>query len=487
MTDAEKIIQRIKETHSTSYEYEMIMDENEDDLYPISTMMLHNAIPNLMTILQNIDETNVPYNKIRFKYYDSGIPHKFTESVNDKDYWRETDSTASYPISYLALKITKFAILNYLAKKNKIYVPEDKFPEEYYDITYGQFQTGENKPDYEISHNGIICYKIQAKQIGQMDELLDCPVIQLMRMKPEESIDKKTFDSLSRYNIDNFMTHSNSGGSDAAKEASNYKIEQKEKERKNMFNEKFGKVRGNQLALSYDGKIAVKNGNEDYVRYNAETSTVENIKDFVMNNNKFFFIMPVTEVSEGDIIKYNDGFYQVTKVNEANIAAINLKNSTMATIVRETIFGMQFYAKVISLIDPSTFGKDNNGMMAMMMLGDDDMDIKELMMLQMMTNNNKGGQANPMMMMLLMDDDMSGDDDMLSTMLMMNMMNDGKGFDMNNMFHVPESHVMMMLFKDGNGSSKVDKMMKFIIMSQMMNNQKSVEPAKEEKKEKKNK
>ena len=90
--------------------------------------------------------------------------------------------------------------------------------------------------------------------------------------------------------------------------------------------------------------------------------------------------MPVTEVAEGDIIKYNDGFYQVTKVNEANIAAINLKNSTMATIVRETIFGMQFYAKVISLIDPSTFGKDNNGMMAMMMLGDEDMDIKELMM-----------------------------------------------------------------------------------------------------------
>jgi hypothetical protein len=200
-----------------------------------------------------------------------------------------------------------------------------------------------------------------------------------------------------------------------------------------------------------------------------------------MNNNKFFFIIPVTEVAEGDIIKYNDGFYQVTKVNEANIAAINLKNSTMATIVRETIFGMQFYAKVISLIDPSTFGKDNNGMMAMMMLGDEDMDIKELMMLQMMTNGNKGGQTNPMMMMLLMDDDMGGDDDMLSTMLMMNMINGGKGFDIGNMFQNPM--MMMMLLKDGNGNGKMDKMMKFMLMGQMMNNKHEAASKEEEKSE----
>ena len=486
MTDTEKILKRLKDINLASYEFNVIKNENRFDLYPISTMMLHKAIPILMDILQNIDETNVqPHNvqhKIRFKYYDdSSKTHIFTESLYDKHSWMETDDTVSYPISYSALKMTKFAILNYLAKKNKIYVPEDKFPEEYYDITYGPFQTNE-KPDYEISHNGIICYKIQANRIGQMDELLDCPVIQLMNMKPMETMYEKMnefHNTLNRYNIDNFMTHSNSGSSDA-KEASNYKIEQKEKERKNMFNEKFGKVRGNQLALSYDGKIAVKNGNEDYVRYNAKTSTVENIKDFVMNNNKFFFIMPVSDVAEGDIIKYNDGFYQVTKVNKANIAAINLKNSTMATIVRETIFGMQYYAKVISLIDPSTFGKDNNGMMTMMMLGDDDMDIKELMMLQMMTNNNKGGQTNPMMM-LLMDDDMGDDDDMLSNMLMMNIMNGGNGFDMGNMFQNPM--MMMMLLKDGNGSGKMDKMMKFMLMSQMMN-QKAVEPAKKEKKEK---
>ena len=79
-----------------------------------------------------------------------------------------------------------------------------------------------------------------------------------------------------------------------------------------MFNHKFGKVRGSVLALSYDGKIAVKKANtEDYVRYNAETSTVENIKDLVINDNKWFFMIPATEVEVGDIIKYNDGFYQV--------------------------------------------------------------------------------------------------------------------------------------------------------------------------------
>jgi hypothetical protein len=249
--------------------------------------------------------------------------------------------------------------------------------------------------------------------------------------------------------------------------------EEKEKERKDMFNHKFGKVRGSVLALSYDGKIAVKKANtEDYVRYNAETSTVENIKDFVINDNKWFFMIPATEVEIGDIIKYNDGFYQVIKVNEDNISAINLMNSTMSTIIKETIFGMSCYAKVISLIDKDTFGSDSNNMMMMFMMMEDDenMDMKELMMMQMFTNKDEKQNINPMMLTLMMDD--NDDDDMLTNMMMLQMMTGGNAqFDMGNMMQNPM--MLMMMMKDKNCSSGDNKFFKMMMMMNLMNQNKT--------------
>jgi hypothetical protein len=251
------------------------------------------------------------------------------------------------------------------------------------------------------------------------------------------------------------------------------KKEEKEKERKGMFNHKFGKVRGSVLALSYDGKIAVKKANtEDYVRYNAETSTVENIKDFVINDNKWFFMIPATDVEVGDIIKYNDGFYQVIKVNEDNISAINLMNSTMSTIVKETIFGMSCYAKIISLIDKDTFGSDsNNIMMLFMMMEDDNMDMKELMMMQMFTNKDEKQNINPMMLALMMDDDNS-DDDMLTNMMMLQMMTGGNAqFDMGSMMQNP---MMFMLMKDkGNGRGGDNKLFKLMMLMNLINQNKA--------------
>ena len=240
-----------------------------------------------------------------------------------------------------------------------------------------------------------------------------------------------------------------------------------------MFNNTFGKVRGNALALSYDGKIAVSNNNDDYVRYNAETSTVENIKKFVINDSKWFFIIPAAEVEVGDIIKYNDGYFQAIKINEDGISAINLMNSTMTTIVKETIFGMSCYAKVISLIDSNTLGAQNSGnnmMMMFMMMEDDEMDMKELMMMQMLANNGgKTNNVNPMMLALMMDDD-DEDNDTLTNILMMQAMTGGQQMNMGNMMNNPL--MLMMLMKDKNGRGGDNKFMKFMLMSQFMNQNK---------------
>lgn len=446
MFDSKIVLNRLNDITSTNA-------EANGDLFPITL----NEIAKYVDIIDLDRKTS---RSILFKGTFNGVKRTIEIfDYRDDDKFKELDKYAViYPYSTLAVDIVKFVVIQELHEKKYLNFPQNK-------INY----TGGIQPFWELKYIGIgnkyvindYENKIRFKLQSVPDQsILKFPVIEMG--SSNKSKDKE-------------VHITNPNGTCVYD-----KKEEKEKERKGMFNHKFGKVRGSVLALSYDGKIAVKKTNtEDYVRYNAETSTVENIKDFVINDSKWFFMVPATEVAVGDIIKYNDGFYQVVKVNEDNISAINLMNSTMTTIVKETIFGMSCYAKVISLIDPNTFGDGTNGMMAMMMLGDDNMDIKELMMLQMMTNgkkDNKDGQANPMMMMLLMDDDMTGDDDMLSNMLMFNMMNGNNGFDMSNMLQNPM--MMMLLLKDSNGG-KMDKMVKFMIMSQMMNNQKAVEPAKE--------
>ena len=237
-----------------------------------------------------------------------------------------------------------------------------------------------------------------------------------------------------------------------------------------MFKNKFGKINDAELALSYDGKIAVANNKGDYVRYNMDTATVENIKNLVIDDNRFFFMVPISEVEIGDIIKYNDGYHQVTKINENSLAAINLNNNTIVNIVKETIFGMSFYSKVISLIDKDTFSDNNSLMMFMMMEDDDNMDMKELMMMQMFTNKDGKQNINPMTLALMMNDD---DDDMFKTMLMMNMMNCDNGFDMSNMFQNPM--LLMMLMKDKSCDSGNNKLFKMMMLMQMMNQNKKSE------------
>lgn len=441
MFNTRTVLNRLNDIISTNI-------EAEGYLFPIT----FNEIAKYVDIVDLDRETS---RSILFKSTINGVSNRTIDifKYRDDDKFKELDKNiVIYPYSTLAVDIVKFVVLQELYARNYLKFTHDKINytngiESYWKLKY-------EEDEYVILNSeNKVRFKLQTLPD---QSILKFPVIEIRNgyVKGKDVVhDTK---DISSCDYDD-------------------KKEEKEKERRGMFNHKFGKVRGSVLALSYDGKIAVKKANtEDYVRYNAETSTVENIKDLVINDNKWFFMIPATEVEVGDIIKYNDGFYQVIKVNEENISAINLMNSTMTTIVKETIFGLSCYAKVISLIDPSTFGDGNNGMMAMMMLGDDNMDIKELMMLQMITNGNKSGQTNPMMM-LLMNDDMGGDDDMFSTMLIMNMMNGGNGFDMNNMFQNPM--MMMMLLKDGDG--KMDKMMKFMLINQMMNNQKAVEPAKE--------
>lgn len=214
---------------------------------------------------------------------------------------------------------------------------------------------------------------------------------------------------------------------------------------KKLFGE-FGKVSEGTVALTFDGKVAVARKDGDYVRYDAEKDQIVNSMSLVMGKvSKFFYILPVTSVQAGDIIKFKETFYQVLEVAEnGSLKAVNLSQGTKSTICKETnAFGFNFYYKVTSLfkVDGSAQegfnpllltlitdkgdskyedllplmllggqGGENeftkNPLLLMSLIGDGKSDIKDLMMMQAFTGGNAGSTdffSNPLLLMSLVD------------------------------------------------------------------------------------
>ena len=199
---------------------------------------------------------------------------------------------------------------------------------------------------------------------------------------------------------------------------------------KKIFGE-IGQLKSGIAALTFNGQIAFKRENGDYVRYNTETKAIENQMDLVIKGTeKMMYVMPYNVVAVGDILKYRDKFVQVVaiKVN-GSLTAIDFETGTEIVILKETnIFGIQFYMKVVSLLnmqDPNMPGGFNP--MMLMLLNkedkenkDDDM-IKAILMSQMFT----GQGMNPLMMMAMINN--NNESDMINTILLLQMCS-GQGF-----------------------------------------------------------
>lgn len=199
---------------------------------------------------------------------------------------------------------------------------------------------------------------------------------------------------------------------------------------KKIFGE-IGQLKSGIAALTFNGQIAFKRENGDYVRYNTETKAIENQMDLVIKGTeKMMYVMPYNVVAVGDILKYRDKFVQVVaiKVN-GSLTAIDFETGTEIVILKETnIFGIQFYMKVVSLLnmqDPNMPGGFNP--MMLMLLNkedkenkDDDM-IKAILMSQMFT----GQGMNPLMVMAMINN--NNESDMMNTILLLQMCS-GQGF-----------------------------------------------------------
>ena len=199
---------------------------------------------------------------------------------------------------------------------------------------------------------------------------------------------------------------------------------------KKIFGE-IGQLKSGVAALTFNGQIAFKRENGDYVRYNTETKAIENQMDLVIKGTeKMMYIMPYNVVAVGDILKYRDKFAQVVAIKEnGSLIAIDFETGTEIVILKETnIFGIQFYMKVVSLLnmqDPNMPGGFNP--MMLMLLNkedkenkDDDM-MKAILMSQMFT----GQGMNPLMMMAMINN--NNESDMINTILLLQMCS-GQGF-----------------------------------------------------------
>ena len=199
---------------------------------------------------------------------------------------------------------------------------------------------------------------------------------------------------------------------------------------KKIFGE-IGQLKSGVAALTFNGQIAFKRENGDYVRYNTETKAIENQMDLVIKGTeKMMYVMPYNIVAVGDILKYRDKFVQVVAIKEnGSLIAIDFETGTEIVILKETnIFGIQFYMKVVSLLnmqDPNMPGGFNP--MMLMLLNkedkenkDDDM-MKAILMSQMFT----GQGMNPLMMMAMINN--NNESDMINTILLLQMCS-GQGF-----------------------------------------------------------
>lgn len=165
-----------------------------------------------------------------------------------------------------------------------------------------------------------------------------------------------------------------------------------------------------ETAMGIDGKTYYKRKNGDFVRYDFETAKVINTHSMKMDFS-MSMVIPTNQVVAKDVILNNDDFVVVTEVTANKIKGVSLNSGRTRNIVVETsVFGMNFYSKVVNMLENGAGGDTtnpmgnmmSNPMMMMMMMGDDKGETGEggkmdsMMEMMMMTQMMGGGaNANP--------------------------------------------------------------------------------------------
>lgn len=195
---------------------------------------------------------------------------------------------------------------------------------------------------------------------------------------------------------------------------------EKEMNFKNYF--KFGPEYARTVRMStYGPAFRCEGANEAYITYDAATGTWVNVENFAFDIDGAFYAMPVAlkDLAEGDYILHNGCWVRIYVLDVEN-NYVNVENpwtkSRYEILPERSIFGFNFYTKLVSLFDFS--GATASA----------DQPFGNPFMLMMLMNENKGFGSNKMK-------------DMLPLMLVANEGNFGEG--MGDLFKNPLALMMM--------------------------------------------
>ena len=218
----------------------------------------------------------------------------------------------------------------------------------------------------------------------------------------------------------------------------------------NIFNTnmEFGPNKDENIASTLMG-VAVKNG-DSWRIYDKKKKEITDVGDMQLGNLPIF-ILPTTQLSEGDLIKDAGEYYFVTKVAtpKTPTQTLSARTGEMKSVVPiKNVLGFSCYSKVIALSDSLNMG--------------DNFDVEKLAIMSAMCGQTgeNGGQMNQLLPLMLFKDKLGGDDDTMKLLLMSSMMtSEDDGGQMNQL-------LPLMLFKDKLGGD--DDTMKLVLMSSMM-------------------
>lgn len=178
----------------------------------------------------------------------------------------------------------------------------------------------------------------------------------------------------------------------------------KENRSMNMFgiNMECGASNDPNISSTFLG-IAVKNG-ESWRIYDKEKKTLTDIGNMSIGNLPLF-IMPSTDLQEGDLIKNNGHYFYVVEMGKTSVKTLSASTGEIKEVVPvNNILGINFYSKVIALADDlfdigdTTEGDSTDKLMMAMALssmgagGDDGGQNMSQMLLPLMLLKDKGGE-----------------------------------------------------------------------------------------------